>query len=511
MIPISNSTKQLKIAAIISYSVIIFNILAGFVYTPWMISVIGISDYGLYVLATSFLAYFVLDFGLGQSVTRFIAKYRAENSEENIYNFLGLTFKLYLIFAFIILITLIVIYCLIDKIFIQLTAVEVKNFKILFVLVGLFSIFSFPFKPIDGIISGYELFVPLQICNLLNKVLTIALVILALFFGLGLYSLVFSNIIAGIILIIVKLIIIKKNTTIKVNYKYINKSMAKNIFSFSGWMTVNIILYNMLVSIQPTILGMFSGSNQISIFSIGMVLFGYTNTFVSALSGLFLPKVSRIVKMEDAKEKVEELTIKVGRIQLTIIGAIVVIFTSIGKNFIELWVGKFFNNSYIVALLLILPLLITSTQTILRTMIVAQGKVKLEAIGLIFSAITSVTVSLILSNGMGAVGAALGSSIGIIFSYIIWMNIIYHKVLGVSIYRFFKECHFKFSVPIIVSILIGYLFKIIIPSENIIEFIIKATLVGSVYVLLIWMFALNNYEKNIIISPLKLVHRMILK
>ena len=74
---------QSKIAkgAIISYVSIFLNIVISLVYTPWMIRQIGVSDYGLYSLVGAFLGYFTLDFGLSGTITRFIAKYRAEGGE----------------------------------------------------------------------------------------------------------------------------------------------------------------------------------------------------------------------------------------------------------------------------------------------------------------------------------------------------------------------------------------------------------------------------------------------
>ena len=68
------SNSQIKKGAIISYFSIVFNIVVGLVYTPWMIELIGKSDYGLFVLVTSFFAYFLVDFGLCQSITRCISK-----------------------------------------------------------------------------------------------------------------------------------------------------------------------------------------------------------------------------------------------------------------------------------------------------------------------------------------------------------------------------------------------------------------------------------------------------
>ena len=88
--------SQIAKGAIISYISIFLNIIISLVYTPWMINKIGVSDYGLYSLVTAFLSYFLLDFGLSGTITRFIAKYRAEGNEVKVSNMLGITAKVYL-------------------------------------------------------------------------------------------------------------------------------------------------------------------------------------------------------------------------------------------------------------------------------------------------------------------------------------------------------------------------------------------------------------------------------
>lgn len=104
------SNKQIKTAAIISYISIVFNIITGLIYTPWMVNSIGKSDYGLYVLVSSFLIYFTIDFGLGQAIARFLAKYRAENNEQKVNQLLSITTKIYLLISLIMLIALVVVF-----------------------------------------------------------------------------------------------------------------------------------------------------------------------------------------------------------------------------------------------------------------------------------------------------------------------------------------------------------------------------------------------------------------
>ena len=91
----SKSNKQIKIGAIMSYITIAVNIVAGLLYTPWMLEQIGESVYGIYTLATSLISLFVMDFGMSAAVTRFLSRYNADDDKDSINNFLGLVYKLY--------------------------------------------------------------------------------------------------------------------------------------------------------------------------------------------------------------------------------------------------------------------------------------------------------------------------------------------------------------------------------------------------------------------------------
>ncbi len=91
-----DSSKQIKIGGILSYGMVLFNIICGLIYTPWMIAQIGKTDYGLYILVTSFLNYFVVDFGIWLAVNKILSRLRAEGRQDEEKNVIGLTTKIYL-------------------------------------------------------------------------------------------------------------------------------------------------------------------------------------------------------------------------------------------------------------------------------------------------------------------------------------------------------------------------------------------------------------------------------
>ncbi len=155
----NNSSKQIKIGGVISYLTIGFTIVSGLLYTPWMISVIGQSNFGLFTLTTSLITMVTIDLGLSQSVTRFVSKYRAEKDSESIRKFLGIAYKLFILLAFVFLLSLLLVYFNVDRIYRELTQNEIEKVKVLLSIAGLYAVFSFPFHPLDGIIVSGEWFI----------------------------------------------------------------------------------------------------------------------------------------------------------------------------------------------------------------------------------------------------------------------------------------------------------------------------------------------------------------
>ncbi|EJT5931348.1 oligosaccharide flippase family protein [Clostridium perfringens] len=509
MVTKKDNNFQIKIGAIISYFSIIFNILVGFIYTPWLVREIGKSDYGLYTLAMSVITFFLMDFGISGTISRFISLYKAKNQKDKVENLLGITYKLYILLDIIIFIVLIFIYCFINEIFVQLSSSEIYKFKIIFIIVGLYSLISFPFMPLNGIFISYEKFIALKLFDMLQKIGAILFSVIALIGGKGLYSIVIINAAINIIVIILKNIYLKKKINLNINLKFNDKNLLKEILNFSFWMMIITFSQRLIINISPSILGIFSGAVQISIFSIGLSLESYMWMFANALNGLFLPKVTRLTLKDKDTNSILNLMIKVGRIQLIIIGILFVGLIVLGKEFMILWMGKGFENSYYVSLLLIMPGLITLTQEIAYNYLIAINEVKYRAYDFVISALISIILSLILTPKFGAIGAAAAAGVGIFIGHVIIMNIIYAKIFKLDILKFFIECHAKVSPALIITGVIGSIIQYKFPAGNLEVFIIKVIFLAIVYFIIIWVIVLDNYEKKIINNILIIIKNKI--
>lgn len=497
------SNKQLKIGAVLSYFAIGINIISALIYSPWMLSKIGSGDYGLYTLATSLINMFLLDFGISSAVSRFVSKYIAEGKQERVNQLLGIVFKLFLGMAVIISVALIVIYFFIDKIYLSLTPTELERFKVVYIISATYSIISFPFATtLNGIMTSYEKFIQMKLCDVANKVITVLLIVIALLAGYGLYALVAINAALNLICFLAKWIIIKKSTPVKVKIRFWNKDLLKEIFNFSVWVLINSICSRLIMNVCPNILGITSGTMAITIFGFASVIEGYSYTFSSAIDGMFMPRIARITYKEGNIEKILPLMIKVGRFQYHLVGLILIGFVCVGKEFITLWIGKDYVTVYYCAVFLLLPAPFYLSQQIGKNTMIMVNKIRYLTIVNAIKAALNIALVSILSKLWGVVGACI--SICVVYFFRNFANMyLYKSKLGLDTKTFYIKCYGRMSIPMVITLIIGLLMQRLTPRLGWGIFGIKVLVIIVIYLALMWLLAYNREEKNMIAGVLK--------
>lgn len=502
MIKKMNRSKQVKLGAVLSYVSIAVNILAGLLYTPWMMDKIGESQYGLYTLANSVITLFLVDFGLSSAAARYLSKYHAEGNEEKANNFLGVIYKLYFIIDVVIFSILFVYFFLIDSIYVNLTPQELTQFKIVYIIAASFAVFNFPFVTFNGIMTAYEKFVPLKLADLLYRVLIVGFTVTALLLGMGLYALVTVHAVAGIIVIIFKFAVIKKSVPIKPNFKYSDKSLYKDIFGFSIWVTVASLAQRLIFNITPTILGVVADTSAIAVFGVVTTIEGYTFTITSAINGMFMPKISRIYANKDEEHDLTPLLLKVGKFQYVLNGLIVVGFAVLGQLFIKLWVGDSYIDAYYGILLVTIPGLFYNSLQIANTTAIVQKKVNLKAIVNVIMGFLNVILSFPLSYKFGVVGACVSIFIAYMLRVLI-LSVVYYKKLKINIPAFVKECYLKMSLPIILAIVLGFGVNYLIPQGGWFFFCVKGCIVVCIYAVLTFFLGFKREERKAMVDMIK--------
>lgn len=496
-----NNYSQLKIGAIITYFSIAFNMIAGLIYTPWMVDQIGQSNYGVYTLANSLVSLFLIDFGLSSATSRFVAKYRAENDEKGLKSFLSAIYKLYIFIDLVIFILLAIVFFCIGIIYRNLSNDELDKLKIVFCIAGMYSIIQFPCVTFNGILTAYECFIPLKIADLIHRIGSIILTVVALFLGLGLYALVLSNILFGLIAIAIKYYFVRKN--IRIKFIENDKGIYKQIFSFSIWSTIWALAQRLIFNITPTILGLTisAASSAIAVFGIIATIEGYFYTITTAVNGMFLSRITRIIQYDDYEEKITDLMIKVGRFQFALNGLIIIGFGIVGKEFILLWMGEAYVEAYYGILLVVFPGLFYNSLQIAHTTMIAQNLIKYQAYIQILIGICNVVISIILSYYLGVIGAAISICISYMIRVMLTILLI-KKKLSINLKRYLIECYAKMTLPILATLSISCSLLVNLEINSWISLFIKGVLVTIIYLISVFIIGLNKKERSIIIKKI---------
>lgn len=497
--------NEVKIGALLSYAIIIVNMIIGVVYTPILTSKLGQSEYGLYSLVTSVISYLtVLDFGFGNAIIIYTARYRASKQKEKEEKLHGMFLIIYTIIGILSGIIGIILWLNVDNLFgNSMTIEELQKAKVLMGILTLNLVITFPLSVYSSIITAYEKFTFYKTLNLIRIILNPIVMLILLQFGYKSVALVILNTVLNIGILLLNYIYCKKKIKIKLRFGKLDTRLLKEIMAYSVWIFLNSIMDKINWNVDQFILGTISGTTVVAIYSVASQLNQMYLNFSTAISGVMLPKVAKMEEQNATDEEFTQIFIQTGRIQYIVMALIMSGFILYGQEFINLmWVGPQYSESYIIACILMIPLTIPLIQNVGLNIIQAKNQYKFRVIVLLIFAIFNLVVTIFLSKLYGGIGAAIGTALSIICGQIIFMNIFYYKKTHIDIPKFWKNI-FKMTIPVFIVCLIGFVIKKIVPIENSLTLIFQIILYIILYAFTIWKFGTNQYEKDLFIKPIK--------
>ena len=503
----NSSKNERKTGAVLSYVSIVLSTIIQLIYTPLLIRMLGQSEYGLYSLVSSIIGYLtVLDLGFGNAIVVYTAKYRTQKKYDEEKKLHGMFFVVYLIIGLVAGLLGLILYFLVPTIFgSTMTSVELNKMKIMMLILAFNLAMTFAFSIYSSIINAYEKFTFQKLMSIFNTIMKPLLMIPLLFLGYKSITMCVVITVVNIIVLLSNYFYCRKKLNINIKFMGFDKVLFKTIFGYSFFIFLGVIVDKINWSVDQFVLGAVSGTIAVSIYSVASQLNTLFVNLSTAVSGVLLPKMSKMIAEKVSTEELTDEMIKVGRIQLYVIFLMVSGLIMFGKKFIIWWAGIEFKEAYYVALLLIIPLSFSLIQNLGISIRQAMNKHKFAAILNFSVALINLIISIFLAKAYGAIGAALGTAIGNIISIII-INIYYKLSIGLNIKRFWFNIINQikyYIVPIFLMILIMYFIKI----EGIYNVVIFGTLYTIMFAFVSYIFVMNKYEKSIINKILLKVRR----
>ncbi len=513
------ASKQIKRGVFLSYTALGLSNLIGILYTPFMLSKLGQSEYGLFALASSVVGYLtILDFGFGNAIIRYTAKYKAENKSEDQWKLFGTFIRLYAMLGIFVFIAGMIMMFNITSLFGKsMTPDEVISMKILIGILTVNLSINFPFSIFGSIITANEKFVFQQIINIIRILTQPCIMIVFLLMGYKSITMAAIMTILNIIILISNTLFCFKKLNIKIIFGRFDRPLIKEIIGYSFFIFLAAIVDKLYWSTGQFILGAITGTAAVAVYAIGIQMKSYYMSFASAISNVFLPKVTTMVSQNTPQKELSSLFIRVGRIQFSILSFILCGFLVFGKQFIECWAGESYSDSYPIALILMIPLTVPLIQCVGVSILQAQARLKFRSYTYLALAISSLFVTIPLAKYQpqvlgyelsSAIWCSIGTSFCMLFANGLAMNLYYAYKIKLEIKSFWINI-IKMFIPVCwIPIVFMYTIDVHFNINNWGELLIAAILFTSVYIPSFYMLSLNREERSLLSKPvMKLLRR----
>ncbi len=434
---------QKKAGVLLSYGQTVLSTLISLVYTPVMLRLLGQSEYGLYTLVNGFISNLsLLSFGLGSAYMRYYARAEAKDGETGVARVNGMFMTIFLFIGALSLLVGGVLVANVHNIFgAKLTPTEVERARLLMALLVVNIALSFPLSVYSSYITAKERFFFQRLCNLIRTVLNPIVMLPMLLMGWGSVSLVLVMLIMRLFTDVFNYVYCKKKLGMRMTFGQFDFGMLKEMFGFSFFIFLNMIIDQVNWTVDTTLLGIISGTAATAIYGIGSQIHHYYMTLSTAISGVFTPQINRIVARggADCDRELTGLFTRVGRVQFMLLMLALSGFAFVGMPFVRAWGGEEYAPAYYIALLLMGPVTIPLIQNIGIEIQRAKNMHQFRSKVYIFMAIGNVAISIPLGLAYGGVGCAMGTAVSMIVGNGLVMNWYYQRRIGLDMGYFWKN------------------------------------------------------------------------
>lgn len=496
-----------RYGVILSYVLMVFEVLSTLLLTPFIIDKLGQAEYGVYKLSAAIIVYLLLlDLGVGNAVIRYVSKFRANDDKVQAQKFLGVATLFYGgvgLLSFIV--GLILIYYF-PVIFAKgLNADEILLGQKLMFLTILNVVVTLCTSAYVNTIIAYEKFVLSKGLSILLTILKIFAFYLVVDWGYGSMGIVSVALFLTIIGRGVQTIYVFKGIKLYPVFKNIDMGFVKEICAYSVLIFFQMVATLMNQTVDQLLIGMCVASSAalIAIYSIGSQIVQYFQSIASSFTGVLMPGIVHLIESNATSKQITDEMVRLGRLILMVMGLIWACFLVYGDEFVLLWVGKQNMEAYYVALILMFAQTLVIVESVGTQVLWAKNMHKEQSYLKLIVVILNILLTYILVLWEPILGATIGTFISLMIGDVIVMLFVFKKKLGLNIKYYYSHL-FKGILPaLLFTIIVGYLFKSIF-SISWPTFILHSLIMCLTYTIVMYFGGINQQEKSFFRSLLRM-------
>ena len=495
---------QKKAGVLLSYGQTVLSTLISLVYTPVMLRLLGTSEYGLYTLVNGFISNLaLLSFGLGSAYVRYYSRAQVKDGEDGVARINGMFMVIFLCISALSLFVGGVMVANTHNIFgAKLTPDEIKTARVLMAVLVVNIALSFPCSVFVSYVTAKERFFFQRVISMIRTVLNPIVMLPLLLMGFGSVSLVVVTLLLSVVTDAFNIWYSFKKLGMRFFFGRFDFALLREMAGFSFFIFLNMIIDQINWTVDTTLLGILSGTTATAIYGVGSQIHRYYMTLSTAISGVFIPQINRIVARGEDDMQLTRLFTRVGRVQFMLLMLVMTGFIFVGEPFIEAWGGGEYRGAYPIGLLLMIPVTVPLIQNLGIEIQRAKNKHQFRAKVYFFMALANVLLSIPLCMRFEGLGCALGTAISMVVCNGFVMNWYYHKHIGLDMIYFWKSI-LSMVPSMIPSCVLGAAAVMLIGFTGYTGVIAFALPYSAVYCAFLYAFGMNEDERGMVKGVLR--------
>lgn len=482
------------------------NIVVVFIMSPIIIRVLGNRDYGLWELVMSVIGYMgLLDLGIGPAMVRFVAVADGKQDRVDLQRTISTAFAFFL-GAGALALSFFFVLSYSPQLIAGGQTKDIANVGTVFLLLGVNACLSFPLQVFITTLMGVQRHYFINFTRAFLAIIR-ALIVFFLFrhypgYGLILLALLEPFFTFAQFLLFAGAVYYDKAIP-NLAISAVSFSKLKELFTFGVKSTIMLVASRLQNQSVPLIIANVIGLGSVVYFVMPNRLVDYAKGLTQAVGFPLAPYFGASIGRGDTEGLVSSWLKSSLALQVFSLAAPLAILFY-GEVFLSIWIGQEYATAGRWVIIFLLFGLVADALAInAMRILMAQGLHGRCALIWLILSIFSIPLGIVGASNWGLAGVTLGTTLVMVLGSAASL-VLACSSMQVSLKRYFNETVMRLMFPLIVLVFTLFVQTNFMPVKTYIDILFQILVGGSIYMIAVWRFTLENDVRDKLLVHLKL-------
>jgi O-antigen/teichoic acid export membrane protein len=474
-----------------------------FFLTPFIVSKIGIDQFGLWSLIFSVVALFgLMDLGFATAANKYMGEFHGSGDHTGRNQVLATLLGIYVALGLSCIAVVAVVSARAGAWFDL--APELQHwFQLALWLLGGAVAINLPLNLFKAVLHGSGRMALVNGIDLAVQLLNAALIVTLLNAGFGIRALIYSTTLTMLLApLLATLLAFRLTPGLSVSPRLFSAGRVKELLGFSFYFFIANIAVLLILRIDPVVIKAFLPLSAVAIYAIGAKIAEYTYYMNKQFSNALMPLVAQSRGGGD-NATIDRVLLDGTRFGMAIALPFIALLVYYAEDFILLWMGEEFAGAVPVLRLLLGGILCTAAYLNASNVLAMNGAHRFIAFAMAGSAALNLVLSVILIQFLGLNGVALATLLATFTVEILVIIPRACRVRGISVWRFYRLALWPTLPPLVPALALAWALGQAQPSgDGFLWIILEGGAAALVYFGVFYATALKPTERAFIAARL---------